>query len=283
MSTALRDNGGLKNNNCTLLYVGKVSDDPYWSFPAHKHDDLHEIIYIADGKGSFTVDGKPYDVHKGDILVLNSGMIHEERTEPEYPLYTYYCGFRFGSEEGNPGHRVIEANNEPFIQANRYSDQIAMLMKMLFEEFSIREEAFETISHNLLNNVLLLIKRMLSTQSKADHDVKHPLAKKIKDFLDFNYRQNLKLTDVAEHFHIDTYYLIHVFKNNYGIPPYSYLINRRMGEATKLLSSTHKKIWEIAKLVGYENPNYFTIIFTKMIGESPRSFREKHNKDLFYE
>jgi YesN/AraC family two-component response regulator len=54
-----------------------------------------------------------------------------------------------------------------------------------------------------------------------------------------------------------------------------------MGEATRLLVSTKKKIWEIAKLVGYDNPNYFTILFTKTVGESPRSFRKRNQKDMF--
>ncbi|WKL01775.1 AraC family transcriptional regulator [Paenibacillus amylolyticus] len=99
--------------------------------------------------------------------------------------------------------------------------------------------------------------------------------------MDTNYRQNIKLKELADQFHIDFYYLIHMYKNHYGTSPYHYLIQRRMGEATRLLVSTNKKIWEIAKLVGYDNPNYFTILFTKTVGESPQKFPKKNQKDMF--
>jgi AraC-like DNA-binding protein/mannose-6-phosphate isomerase-like protein (cupin superfamily) len=271
-----------EDQDCIIIYVGKLADNPHWSFPTHKHDDLHEIIYVNEGQGSFTIDGTKHSAQKGDVLVYNKGTLHEERSDPEFPLSTFYCGFRF--KEGTRANNdwVVPPGSDPVVRANRYSDEIRSLMQTMFNEFSIREEGYNSISHHLLNAVLLIINRMSHHQRTANEIVRsNTLAESIKDYLDTNYRQNIKLKDLADQFHIDFYYLIHMYKNCYGTSPYHYLIQRRMGEATRLLVSTKKKVWEISKLVGYENPNYFSILFTKTVGESPRSFRKRNQKDMF--
>ncbi|MGF9696223.1 AraC family transcriptional regulator [Paenibacillus sp. MABNR03] len=271
-----------EDQDCIIIYVGKLADNPDWSFPTHKHDDLHEIIYVNEGKGSFTIDGVKHWAQKGDLLIYNKGTLHEEKSDPEFPLSTFYCGFRF--KEGARDHNdwVIPPGSEPIIRANRYSDELHSLMQTLFSEFSIREDGYESISQYVLKAVLVIIDRMSRHQLTAGEIVRsNTLAESIKDYLDTNYRQNIKLKELADQFHIDFYYLIHMYKNHYGTSPYHYLIQRRMGEATRLLVSTKKKIWEISKLVGYDNPNYFTILFTKTVGESPRSFRKRNQKDMF--
>lgn len=264
------------NRDCTIIYVGKLADNPHWSFPTHKHDDLHEIIYVTEGKGLFTIDGTKHWAQKGDMLIYNKGTLHEEKSNPEFPLSTFYCGFRFAEGTQTLEDWVIPPSNNPIIRANRYSDELHSLMQTLFNEFSIREHGYESISGHVLKAILLIIDRQSRQQLPSGEIVEsNTLAESIKDYLDTNYRQNIKLKELADQFHIDFYYLIHMYKNHFGTSPYHYLIQRRMGEATRLLVSTNKKIWEIAKLVGYDNPNYFTILFTKTVGESPRSFRKR--------
>jgi len=273
-----------EDQDCIIIYVGKLADHPHWSFPTHKHDDLHEIIYVNDGKGSFTINGINHLAQKGDLLIYNRGTLHEEKSNPDFPLSTLYCGFRF--KEGTRVNHdwVVPPGSEPILRANRYSEEIRSLMQTLFNEFSIREDGYEVVSQHVLKALLMIIERMSRHQLATGEIVPgNTLAESIKDYLDTNYRQNIKLKELAEQFHIDFYYLIHMYKNRYGTSPYHYLIQRRMGEATRLLVSTNKKIWEIAKLVGYDNPNYFTILFTKTVGESPRSFRKQNQKDMFGE
>lgn len=51
--------------NSKLIYAGKLSDNPEWKFALHKHEDLHEVIFIEGGIGSFVIDGKAYTAKKG--------------------------------------------------------------------------------------------------------------------------------------------------------------------------------------------------------------------------
>lgn len=81
--------------NGELIYAGKLSANPEWKFALHKHEDLHEVIYIEDGAGSYVIDGKAYTAQKGDVLVYNRGTLHQEQSDPDQPLSTYYFNFRF--------------------------------------------------------------------------------------------------------------------------------------------------------------------------------------------
>lgn len=267
--------------NGKLIYAGKLSDNPEWKFALHKHEDLHEVIFIEDGVGSFVIDGKAYTATKGDVLIYNRGILHQEQSDPDSPLFTYYCGFRFNSPIAEQRDWVIHPDREPVIRSNHYSDELSLLMRTLFGEFSLRNRGYEQISQHLLEAILLLLERMILSQHRTAKEEKAPLANQIKEYLDTNYRRKLSLMDLAQIFHIDTYYLVHIYKNNFGVSPINYLIQRRMGEAMRLLASTNKKVWEIAKMVGYDNPNYFSILFTRVIGESPRKFRERNQKDLY--
>lgn len=58
----------------------------------HKHDNLSEIIFVMEGKGDYIIDNINYSVERGDILIYNSGVLHHEQSNPEYPLETFVCG-----------------------------------------------------------------------------------------------------------------------------------------------------------------------------------------------
>lgn len=264
-----------------LLYAGKVSETPNWNFPSHKHDDLHEIVVVCAGEGTFTVGGVAYEAAEGDILIYNKGVLHEEYSSREKPIQTYYCGFSFPALPQGASDWVIPPDREPFLRAGHAFAEISSLMKMLFHESSLKEEGHETVSRHLLDSIIILIRRAVLSEKSMKKQETSDLAVRIKDYIDQNYTHNLTLKSLGEHFHVNPYYVSHVFKEKYNLSPIRYAIHRRMGEATRLLVSTEMKVWEIATILGYENPNYFSIIFKRVTGQSPNRFRESNQHQLF--
>jgi AraC-like DNA-binding protein/mannose-6-phosphate isomerase-like protein (cupin superfamily) len=267
----------------TLVYAGQISDNPEWNFPSHKHDDLSEIIYISEGEGTFIINNKTYTAGQGDILIYNKGVIHEEYSKPSNPLKTYFCGVSNLAIEGMKELHIIPSDIEPVIRRNKYSHKIESYISDIFEESSLQAAGFEIICQNLLTSLITLIIRIIKLQNRNSvTDDSHSLAHRIKEYIDKNYTKNINLNDIADKLHVSPYYLSHIFKKEMNISPINYLINRRIGEAKRLLISTDMKIWEIAKIVGYENTNYFTLLFKKRTGESPKKFKENHTKKLIY-
>ncbi|WP_164821655.1 AraC family transcriptional regulator [Paenibacillus koleovorans] len=269
-----------KNNKSPLLhYAGQISNDPTWSFPSHQHNDLTEIIYISEGEGSFIIDDRGYTARKGDILIYNRGVLHEEHSNPGNPLKTYFCGIGqlhfAGMEEGF----IVPRGQSPVIPTGPYSRQVEGELSTIFEEIQSQVYGFETVCQNMLVNLLISVRRILDTRQDAGDlpasaEREDSLSLKIKTFLDSNYTKDIPLAEIANRLYISPYYLGHLFKQETGYSPNNYMIQRRIGEARQLLLTTDLTVQEIAERVGYDNSSYFSTLFKKATGQSPSSYRD---------
>lgn len=270
-----------------LLYAGQISEEPDWFFPSHKHDDLSEIIYISEGEGRFTIGNDTYTAGKGDILIYNRGVLHEEWSNPERPLKTYFCGIGDLRLTGVGEGCILPADAVPLIPTGPYSRQVEGYLSTLFEELRSQVFGFETICRNVAMLLIVSILRIRNTlreegreQPGQPHQARtvrnDSLGYRIKEFIDINYTRDIPLGEIANRLYISPYYLSHIFKEETGYSPINYMIQRRIGEAKKLLLTTQLTVQEIAERVGYPNPNYFSTLFRKAAGCSPSEFRKLH-------
>lgn len=84
----------------------------------------------------------------------------------------------------------------------------------------------------------------------------------------------LSLTKISKINYINNSYLSRTFKAVMGINFMDYLVSIRIETAKKLLSSTNLRIYEVARSVGIEDPNYFSKFFKKHTQETPAQYRE---------
>ena len=90
-----------------------------------------------------------------------------------------------------------------------------------------------------------------------------------------SYQEEISISDMANRIGVSRTYLSHCFKLTYGKSIQDYLIYYRMEKAKELLLQTDKKIREIAFFVGYNDELYFSKVFNRHFGISPRKYREK--------
>lgn len=60
-----------------------------------------------------------------------------------------------------------------------------------------------------------------------------------------------------------------------GCNPKAFLVRTRLNKAKKLLAETEEPVSQIARMVGYDDPAYFSRVFTRRVGLSPRRFRHQ--------
>ena len=89
-----------------------------------------------------------------------------------------------------------------------------------------------------------------------------------------NYNTKVSVDDYAESLHISTNWFIRNFKLYMKISPAQYILSLRMVNAQSLLENTEYNIGEIAEIVGYDNPLYFSRVFKKEYGVSPAQYRK---------
>ena len=101
---------------------------------------------------------------------------------------------------------------------------------------------------------------------------KRALAEKMKRYLDENFRSNITNQFLAERFGFVGSYLSSIFKSYYEVTPIDYVVKRRMEEGKKLLEKGEMKIKEIAGWLGYEDSLYFSKVFKRVTGMSPKEY-----------
>lgn len=95
------------------------------------------------------------------------------------------------------------------------------------------------------------------------------------DLLEANYQEALDLEDIAKAVHMSVSRLAHLFKECTGQPPIEYLIGLRINHAKRLLLTTGDNCAQICYRVGFNNQSYFTRMFKRLVGMTPRQFRLK--------
>ncbi|MHB9026555.1 MAG: helix-turn-helix domain-containing protein [Armatimonadota bacterium] len=100
----------------------------------------------------------------------------------------------------------------------------------------------------------------------------HPFTE-IKRYIETSYPNALSLESLAERLNLSASYFRHQFKRHFGISPINYLVQVRMRSAEYLLRDHNLRISQIAKMVGYEDPRVFSILFHRHFGVSPRAMR----------
>ena len=95
----------------------------------------------------------------------------------------------------------------------------------------------------------------------------------IKKYILEHYQEEMLLTCVASHMHYSPNYLGALFKKETGITIHDYWHSVRMDHAKQLLKQTSLYIFEIAEQVGYSDQYYFSALFKKYTGVSPKHFR----------
>lgn len=93
-----------------------------------------------------------------------------------------------------------------------------------------------------------------------------------------SYIGGITIEDAADKMSISSSYLSRIFKQETGYTFVDYLTYYRIKRATEILRSTNTKIYEVADLVGYTDARYFSQIFRKLTGVTPKEFRDSRQE-----
>jgi two-component system, response regulator YesN len=101
------------------------------------------------------------------------------------------------------------------------------------------------------------------------------LVEKAMKYIEENYeKEGLSLQQVAREVHVSSAYLSNIFKVEKGINFGDFLLKTRMKKAMELLRDQNMKAYEVAEMVGYSNPQYFSVCFKKYTNYSPVDFKK---------
>ena len=242
----------------------------------HEHKNLAEILIVDDGAGIFIIDGERYTAKKGDLILYNSGTVHDEFGGSGNGLSTYCVAVSNLKLANLPVNKILPEEFSPILPSGEYFDELLSIFRAIERE-SYRPSGAETA--NLLALALVAkICTLIKTHGQPRREKIPSVSRLAKDFIDEHYTENIKLEDIARAVGANVYNLAKVFKAEIGISPMRYVVLRRLGEAQNLLINTDMTITRIALSVGYNNSNYFQNVFKDFMQMTPREYRKRWTK-----
>jgi two-component system response regulator YesN len=133
----------------------------------------------------------------------------------------------------------------------------------------VLEKARASIERNRLVEIGALEKKRNTPSCPSRPEIKRAQA-----YIDAHLETDLSLSSVAAQVGLSSYYLSHLFPAEIGIPFSEYVIERRLKQAKKLLKTTNLKIYEAAYKAGFPNYRYFSLVFKKRFGITPKECRK---------
>ena len=253
-----------------LIYTGLLADAPNWFNIQHSHD-FCEILYVAGGAGEAILEGKKFRLAPGDLVVVNPGTLHEERSDAKAPLRLIFLAIRDFAVPGLPAG-CLSQEKYRVLSCGEYRYKMDIYLRELLQETSSQIEFYQEISQGLVSALLVLVMRLIRINPEDEAALSQE-CQKIKEYLDQNFTSPITLDSLSETVYISKHYLSHLFKEQTGVSPIKYLTSKRMEKACELLSETELPVSEVSKAVGYENPLYFSQVFKRIYGISPVKYR----------
>lgn len=144
---------------------------------------------------------------------------------------------------------------------------LELLGEEQIQEVNRSIEELSLYIQNILEKAMELRDRVSDHQSKK-------ILKKALDYIEENYTQDtLSLNTVASEVNVSSNYFSAIFSQAMQVTFIEYVTQKRMEKAKKLLRQTEKHSGDIAQEVGYKDPHYFSFVFKKTQGCTPREYR----------
>lgn len=152
-------------------------------------------------------------------------------------------------------------------------------MKVLFE-WSLEELLQELHASGTLQQLMNVIKSHFSkwiaeSRSGQAKDNVQAVMGKAKEYIAENYQKDLTIEEVSELADLSISHFCTLFKGTTGYTFLEYLTECRIEKAKSILLNTDVKVYQVAPLVGYQDPRYFTQVFKKITGKTPSEYREE--------
>ncbi len=291
----------------SLPYVSKfytVTRKTTWQIA----DPSNLLIIVTDGQCRIKIGQQQEEIlSKGSVCIIPANQIYTRRPIDDETMCTLcYTHFNLeqplqtiSSEEASMEIIALQSKfHHDIISGTTFSGKLynkgfAFSVNDMSEQFNILYEliqkASDTVSNNSIENHILTslyISEILAFISKAvvkklqSQNVLQPnkgLPKKLRKailYIHQNYASSISLDELCDFCGISKPQLIRYFKDSLNTTPGKYITSFRINRAKELLGTNPQlSIKEICGELGFEDPNYFSHLFTKETGETPSHYR----------
>lgn len=258
--------GGLCLNCC-----GCSTTEPLHSFgPAVK--PYYLLHYILSGRGIFKIGGKTYHLESGNGFYIKQDEMVFYQADGKDPWTYIWVGFR-GSQAEEILNGIGLSAKHPVFGCEKPDELYRIAIDMM--EHNTVGIVNDLRRNGQLNLFLSVIAESAGVLEKEETDKANHYVQKAVEFIQGNYCNPIKVTDVANYVCINRSYLYTLFQDHLNVSPQQFLSVFRLTRATELLQSTSYSIESIAQSCGYRDALVFSKAFHQLKGMPPSKYRKE--------
>ena len=239
-----------------------------------------QIIYIAAGCGHFhfdTVDNGTL-VPAGNIVIFRPKELQKYEYYGEDKTEVYWIHFT-GGDVKNILRKYGFQDNERIFPVGT-SMEYERIFKKIIIELQRCQDNYEEMLTLLLRHLLIIFQRELTREHVLKNEyLDHEMDTAVTYFNE-NYNRDINIEEYATSKGMSVSWFIRSFKKFTGSTPMQFIVALRVNNAQVLLETTNYSINEISKIVGYDNQLYFSRLFHKLQGFSPREYRKTRKSEI---
>jgi len=266
--------------------------NPQSPFPLHIHD-FHELVLVYSGSATHLTVNEDRDIQGGDFVSVKLGQAHGYKNVRNIVLMnillkpSFFDDERFGLCQV-PAFQALfnpetekEANLSPIVHF-KLNYGIFTRARELIENASTEllehSDGFRAMVMSLVQEFIILMIRSYRENNTVQSGFACDTTTLI-NYVKHNYRVPMDMSVLTGISGKSESHVLRVFKQHLGCSPFQYISRLRLSAATDALIQTDKSITEVALDLGFNDSNYFTRLFKKHHGLSPREYRYKYLRE----
>ena len=263
---------------CTFNHFGSST---------HSHNFL-ELVYIEEGKATHILDSQETTVKKGNYLIIDYDTSHKYKSIGDGTVKVINCLFlpsfldkslkncrKFSEVVGNYLIKIdygMLAKNPSQTVFEDTDGKIYEIIKNMLAEYNLKSRGYaEIMRANLIEILVRTLRQLVDTENNFKDD---KITVCMKEYVQNHFNENISLTDISKRLNYSLSYLSIKFKKDTGLNFNCYVQRYRVEQSCTMLKNSNKKIYDIAKAVGYNDLKYFNNVFKKIMGMTPYRFRK---------
>lgn len=278
--------------NTRQYMVSKDFEIFYYSDTNIKNVDDHthsyyEFYFLIGGCVSINIDGKDYPLTAGDMILIPPNVMHHMKILDQsvpYQRFVFWITEEYCEKLLKQSPDYVYLIQEIHTKKNYVHHYDVMSFNVLKSKvFQLIEEIYFD-RFGKMAKIFLCVNDLILHLNRTVYEMEHPnipkeeqsLYQKLITYIETHIEEDLSLEHLAHEFYVSKYHISHVFKENFGLSVYQYILRKRLSMCRDAIVA-HTKISEAYLQCGFKDYSSFYRAFKKEYGLSPSEYQELYS------
>lgn len=267
---------------CKELHITDIGYYPQVKFHYRQRDTPikeYVLLYCIRGEGSVAFSGNRFTLTANQVIIIPPDVPHTYSASAKDPWTIYWVHFK-GNKARLMASDYVTPQTIPVAEDSRISYRLELfeeVYRTLEMGYALNNLRYATTCFIYFMGTLMQLQCFRAARLKADNKSNDIVAQSIHYMRD-NLNRTLTINEISAYVKYSPYRYSTLFRQKVGYSPMNYFTRLKIQKACELLDITNMKSNQICQVLGYDDPLYFSRVFSKIMGMSPQTFKNRYKR-----